>query len=97
MSRITQLGTHVRLADGREGTVVYNSLVGVGIKWGLYRPDPEDFKGTTGNTTRETEPADWEWAPDALLRDPFEGSERFNMECVGEDYEIIGPETPDAD
>jgi len=29
-----KLGTVVRLPDGREGTVVFNSLIGVGIKWG---------------------------------------------------------------
>ena len=37
-----KLGTQIRLPDGREGTVVYNSLIGVGIKWGLHDPDPED-------------------------------------------------------
>lgn len=31
---ITKLGTHVRLPDGRTGTVVYNSLIGGGIKSG---------------------------------------------------------------
>ena len=29
-------GTIVKLSDGRIGTVVYNSLDGVGIKWGEY-------------------------------------------------------------
>jgi hypothetical protein len=28
-------GTHVRLPDGREGTVVYNGLDGVLIAWGV--------------------------------------------------------------
>lgn len=28
-----KLGTWVRLPDGRIGIVVYNSLIGVGIKW----------------------------------------------------------------
>ena len=45
-----KLGTHIRLPDGREATVVYNSLIGVGIKWGLHNPDPADFEGTDGNT-----------------------------------------------
>jgi len=37
-----RLGTKVWLPDGRVGTVVYNSLIGVGIKWGLHDPDPPD-------------------------------------------------------
>jgi hypothetical protein len=41
-----KLGTHIRFKDGREGTVVYNSLVGVGVKWGIHYPDPKDFENT---------------------------------------------------
>jgi hypothetical protein len=29
-----KLGTRIKLSDGRIGTVVFNGLIGVGIKWG---------------------------------------------------------------
>lgn len=86
------LGTQIRFADGRVGTVVYNSLIGVGIKWGLHTPNPKDFEGTTGNTVNENIPDGWQWEPDALLREPWEGCKRhgFTVEqCVGNDFEII--------
>lgn len=87
-----KLGTQIRLPDGREGTVVYNSLIGVGIKWGLHDPDPEEFEGTTGNTIEEDIPDGWQWEPEALLRDPFEGCERHGFtrdQCVGREYKIL--------
>jgi hypothetical protein len=84
-----RLGTHIRLSDGREGTVVYNSLIGVGIKWGLHNPDPSDFEGTTGNTVQEEPRENWPWEPDALLREPSSVFERFGMECVGQEFEVI--------
>lgn len=88
-----KLGTIVKLPDGRVGTIVFNSLIGVGVKWGIHYPDPKDFEGTTGNTMgHDTLPADdWPWEPDALLRDPWSTCKThgFNPEdCVGEDYEI---------
>jgi len=87
-----RLGTQIRLPDSREGTVVYNSLTGVGIKWGLHDPDPEDFEDTDGNTVTSGSPAGWQWEPDALLRDPWPHCTAFgwsNEECVGNNYEII--------
>lgn len=87
-----KLGTQIRLLDGRVGTVVYNSLIGVGIKWGLYDPNPADFEGTTGNTVNDRVPEDWPWEPEALLRDPWDGCERVGFtrdQCVGTDYEIV--------
>ena len=93
-----KLGTQIRMADGREGTVVYNSLIGVGIKWGLHDPTPADFEGTNGDTTvliGDMPPAhvpdEWPWEPDALLRDPWPGCEPawHAEQCVGEEYEII--------
>ncbi len=91
-----KLGTHVRLPDGREGTVVYNSIIGVGIKWGLHHPDPADFVGTDGNFHDMVGghgsgmPDDWPWEPDALLRDPGLGFSGFTEdECVGEEYEVL--------
>ena len=93
MRAVNRLGTQVRLPDGRQGTVVYNSLIGVGIKWGLHDPDPADFAHTTGNTLRDDVPAeDWPWEPDALLRDPWPACEDagFSPEnCVGEECEIL--------
>lgn len=93
-----RLGTIIELPDGRVGTVVFNSLIGVGIKWGEHKPDPSDFEGTTGGVVamlggaEDEVPTDFEWEPDALLREPWEGFERhgFKLEdCVGEEYTII--------
>ena len=41
-----KLGTQIRFSDGRIATVIYNSLVGVGIKWGSHDPDTKDFEST---------------------------------------------------
>jgi len=84
-----KLGTHVQLPTGRLGTVVYNSLIGVGIKWGLHHPDPKDFEDTNGNTVASPPMEDWPWEPDALLRDTFSGCAKYGLECVGDDFEII--------
>ena len=84
---VTKLGTHIRLPDGREGTVVFNSLVGVGIKWGLHNPDPRDFEGTSGDLFHCEKPEDWEWKPDVLLRNP-EFTKRLGIECVCEENEV---------
>lgn len=95
-----KLGTHVRLPDGREGTVVFNSLIGVGIKWGIHYPDPADFEGSSGNLVPWEKPADWFWEPDVLLREP---SKQFpnlfakygfqDADCMGQEFEIM--EAPD--
>lgn len=81
-------GTIIKLSDGRIGTVVYNSLDGVGIKWGRYEISNEDIKGYGGLFASEKEliPEDYEFYPDAMLRNPYPGAE---LECVGNDYEII--------
>jgi len=86
MGIINKLGTQVKIPDGRVGTVVYNSLIGVGIKWGLHNPKPEDFEGTTGNTVTENAPENWKWEPDALLRDDMK--ELDGMECVCKESEV---------
>jgi len=84
-----QLGTQIKLLDGREATVVYNSLTGIGVKWGLHDPNPEDFEGTNGDTVGNVKvPIDWGWEPDVMLREP-EMTERLGMECVGNDYTIL--------
>jgi len=93
-----KLGTIVKLPDGREGTMVYNSLIGVGIRWGRHYPDPADFEGSSGDTIRWKPPEDWPWEPDALLRDPWESCREHGFEpdeCVGDRYEIV--ETPRED
>ena len=87
-----KLGTQIKFRDGRVGTMIYNSLIGEGIVWGLHDPNPSDFEGTDGNTVVDGAPADWEWEPVALLREPWDGCERcgFSKEqCVGSDYVII--------
>ena len=87
-----KLGTQIKLPDGRVGTVIYNSLIGVGIKWGLHDPNPEDFEVTDGNTIQDGAPEDWEWEPEALLREPWNGCDRYGFapeQCVGTEYEII--------
>ena len=86
-----RLGTQIRLADGREGTAVFNGLSGVGIKWGLHDPDPADFKGTADDCFGRQPNPDWPWRPDAMLRDSGM-TESLGVECVGEDYEIIREE-----
>ena len=87
-----KLGTQIKFDDGRTATVVYNSLVGVGIMWGLHNPDPVDFKETDGNTVIDGAPANWPWEPEALLRDPWPGCERYGFaqdQCVGADFEVV--------
>lgn len=88
----TALGSIVRVADGRIGTVVYNSLIGVGIKWGRHNPHPSDFVGTNGDLLDGVEvPDDWPWTPDALLRDPWQGSADYGFsaeQCVGAPTEL---------
>lgn len=86
-----KLGTQIRFPDGREATAVYNSLIGVGVKWGLHDPDPAEFEGSDGNTFQSGMPDGWPWEPDALLRDPWPGCERCGFtaeQCVGTDYVI---------
>lgn len=87
-----KLGTLIKMQDGRVGTVVYNSLIGVGIKWGVHYPDPEDFEGTDGNTVRSGAPDDWQWNPDALLREPFPTCVDCGFQptdCVGSSFEVL--------
>lgn len=85
-------GTQIQLPDGRYGTVVYNSLIGAGIKFGLHDLPPGALDGTDGNTVTTGAPDGFEWEPDALLRDPWDGCERYGFrpsECVGTDFTVI--------
>ena len=80
-------GTIIKLPDERVCTVVYNSLDGVGIKWGLHKITREDIVGN-GNLTHGAEiaPASYDYFPDAMLRKPYPSAD---LECVGDEYEII--------
>lgn len=71
-------GTVVKLPDGRRGTVVYNGLDGVGIKWGAHSVSLADLDKLTVN---------FNWYPDAMLREPYPSAE---LPCVGNDYEVEG-------
>jgi hypothetical protein len=84
--------------------VVFNGLCGVGIKWGRHDPDPAIFVGSVGDLGKigvhgEESPDLSEWAPDALLRDPWPGCERSGFstdQCVGELCVVISKEDCDA-
>ena len=80
-------GTVVRLPDGREGTVVFHGLIGYGIQWGRKEVNVAEIQGGDGNTFQDGVPPGWRWAPDALLRAPFDGA--YGHECVGGDYVIV--------
>ncbi len=79
-----ELGTQIIFEDGREATVIYNGLCGVGIKWGLHNPDPKDFEYTGAEFGGDV-PEDWPWEPDAILREPYDG---VSYECEGGDFEV---------
>ena len=87
-----RMGVVVRLPDGRIGTVVYNGLDGVGIKWGSYSITTEDIKGH-GGLFSEPPLKDYKWFPDAMLRDDYLYAD---LPCVGGDFEIIAtpPQEP---
>jgi len=93
-------GTIIRLPDGREGTVVYHSLDGYGIRWGRIKLSDDDLEylySGHGGLFRPTK-LDLEkfvrLRPEAMLRDP--SMERyFSIPCVGEKYEIVAE--PEAD
>ncbi len=81
-----RLGTHIRLPDGRIGTVVYHGLDGHGIKFGEHHPNADDFQDAYaifGNG-----PKDWSWFPDAMLRKTYKGSDS-SMEYVGDEFKIV--------
>ena len=82
-------GTLVELPDGRVGTIVYHGLDGYGIRWGRLDLDLEPILQGDGNTTKGSAPGWFENFPEAMLRDPYPGTD---LECVGEDYRIIKQE-----
>ena len=80
-------GTHIRIADGRVGTVVYNGLDGVGIKFGVHHITESDLHGS-GWCFSNDAPEDYEWLPDAMLRDSYKGC-RADVEYVGDSFNHI--------
>jgi hypothetical protein len=84
-----KLNTIIRLPDGREGTIAYHFLDGYGGVWGR-----QAFDKSLERITDELP------APDFMLRPKeLEGSLRRSghkpeMECVGEEYEVV--EQPEA-
>ena len=83
-----KLGTIVELPDGRRGTVTFNGLCGVGIKWGEHDPNPTDFDGSHGDIgcTLEAEARLKKWLPDAYLRDVWPNAD---LPCVGHEFVVI--------
>lgn len=84
-------GVIVKLPDERVGTVVYNGLDGVGIKWGRHDVTLEmileSSKGR--NEQFDAAPLDYPWLPDAMLRNPYVGCDG-NLEFVGSAFVVIG-------
>lgn len=80
-------GTVILLPDGREGTVVYNGLDGVGIKFGRHAVTANDIDEASRNTV-----AEYPWFPDAMLRNaPIMSQPDPAVEYVGEEFEIVRP------
>lgn len=92
MKSIGALGTQIRFEDGREATVVFNSLIGVGAKWGLHNPDPADFENTSGGLVDDSAPPGFQWQPDILLRAPWGGNARCGFtdeQCICLDFDVL--------
>lgn len=88
---IMEPGTIIELPDKRRGTVVFHGLSGYGIKFGEITLTAEDKKRILSGIgdlrmmgVREPEvPDNFDLFPEALLREPFEGS---SIPCVGSDF-----------
>ena len=80
-----KLGTIIELPDGRRGTVVYNGLDGVGIKWGELKP-PKELHNYCPLFDQKIPDDIKQWRPQAMLREPYPNAD---LPCVGEDFEII--------
>lgn len=83
-------GTIVKLPDGRIGTVVYHGLDGHGIRFGRILDDVMVAimtapPGSTVGVIRA------QFAPEAMLRDPAFKHLYPDMECAGDDYEVVAP------
>ena len=89
-------GTVIRLPDGREGTVVFHGLIGYGIQWGRIKVDVDEISTGDGNTFQSGIPPKWNWAPEAMLREPAM-SERLGCECVGKEYTVCVEQGGDSE
>ena len=78
-------GTHIRLPDGREATVVYHGLDGYGIRWGRISVNRTEIEAA--NSLFGDAPRDYVWRPEAMLRDSYGGAA---LPCVGTGYDVIG-------
>ena len=81
-------GTIIQLPDGRVGTVVYNSLDGVGIKWGRHTITMDDIQGHGGLFENDEASDDYQYYPEAMLRNQYPSA---TLECVGEQFKIAKP------
>lgn len=87
-------GTIIQLSDGRQATVVYNGLEGIGVKWGVHLLTKDDLAAIMGGSgcaevgVEDRVSDEFAWFPDALLREPYKSAK---MECVGRDFEVIEP------
>jgi len=90
-----KLGDFIKVPDGRIGTMVYNGLEGIGIKWGKHKLTDEDREQILGLCPLfdQKPPSGYNWKPDAMLRDQ-ELTFLLGMECVGDEMfcEIIEDE-----
>jgi len=79
---VEPLNTVIRLPDGRVGTICYNWLDGCGGVWGKHKFEMPD--GGFGNLPH----------PQFMLREKelsalLKGHHTSDLECVGEEYEVI--------
>jgi len=84
-------GTIIQLQDGRIGTTVFNGLIGIGIKWGEHTL-PEGILDETSAEFTSNIPEDFEWEPDAILRNPWDGCDRYGFtkeQCVGDNFVVL--------
>ena len=76
-------GTYVRLPDGRMGTVVYNGLDGVGIRWGTLALTAEQAETILASNPLFGSALTQEQlrlVPEAMLHEPYPGAD---LPCVG--------------
>lgn len=87
-----KLGTQILTEGGREATVTFNGLCGVGIIYGLHNFTEEEieaFRKTTADLfTQELDPILDDYEPIALIRDKKDGIIE-GMKCVGSEYKIL--------
>jgi|GEM_PF-1774365 hypothetical protein len=85
------INDQIRLPDGRVGTICYNGLDGLGIKFGLHDIPLEDLEGTSGGCFNDRLPLNHpsrKWESEAMLRD-VKIQKYFSIPCVGEEFKII--------